>query len=87
MTLHTRMPCTLWVIKGRADYGAAWPIRLRKRQPPQASHVDLLSYCHSIVHFNTEIANRAFDLGMAKQQLDGPQVARSAIDQGSLGST
>jgi hypothetical protein len=32
-----------------------------------ASHVDLLGYRQSIINLNTKIANRALDLGMAKQ--------------------
>jgi hypothetical protein len=52
-----------------------------------ASHVDLLGYRQSIINLDTKIANRALDLGMAKQQLDGPQITGPAIDEGGLGPT
>jgi hypothetical protein len=52
-----------------------------------ASHVDLLGYGQSIINLDTKIANRALDLGMAEQQLDGPQIAGTAIGYGGLGPT
>jgi hypothetical protein len=39
-----------------------------------------------IVHFDPEISDRAFDLGLAKQKLDNPKIPRAPVDQGSLGS-
>jgi hypothetical protein len=45
----------------------------------------LLGYRQSIINLDTKIANRALDLGMAKEQLDGPQIAGAAIDHGGLG--
>jgi hypothetical protein len=45
-----------------------------------ASHVDLLGYGHGIINLDTKIANRALDLRMAKQQLNSPQIAGTAID-------
>jgi len=50
-----------------------------------ASHVDLLGYRQSIINLDTKIANRALDLGMAKEQLDCPQIAGAAIDHGGFG--
>jgi hypothetical protein len=47
---------------------------------PFASYVDLLGYSQSIVNLDTKIANRALDLRMAKQQLNSPQIAGTAID-------
>jgi hypothetical protein len=47
----------------------------------------LLGYRQSIIDFDTKIANRALDLGVAEQQLDGPRIAGAAIDQGGLGPT
>ena len=46
------------------------------------SDINLVSYRQSIVHFDAEISNSAFNLGMAKQKLDGPKIARAPIDQG-----
>ena len=50
-----------------------------------ASHVDLLGDGQSIINLDAQIANRAFDLGVTEQQLDGPQIAGAAINQGGLG--
>ena len=52
-----------------------------------ALHVDLLGYGQSIINLDTKIANRALNFRMAEQQLDGPQIAGTAIDQGGLGPT
>ena len=45
-----------------------------------ASNVGLLGDRQSVINLDTEIANRALDLGMPEQQLYGPQIARSAIN-------
>ena len=50
-----------------------------------ASNVDLLGYRQSVIDLDTKITKRALDLGMAKQQLDGPQIAGAAIYQRGLG--
>ena len=55
--------------------------------PGWLSNVGLLGYGQSVIYLDAEIANGAFDLGMAKQQLDGPQVAGAPIDQRRLSST
>ncbi len=49
--------------------------------------VGLLGYGKSVINLDAEITSRALDLGTAKQQLDGTQVAGAPIDQGSLSST
>jgi hypothetical protein len=46
--------------------------------------VNLFRYGQRVIHFDPEIPDRAFDLGMPKQQLDGPKIARAPIDQGSF---
>jgi len=40
----------------------------------------LLGYGQGIINLDTKIANRALDLRMAKQQLNSPQIAGTAID-------
>jgi hypothetical protein len=45
----------------------------------------LLCDGQSVIDLDTEIANRALDLGVTEQQLDGPQIADAAIDQRGLG--
>jgi hypothetical protein len=47
----------------------------------------LFRYCQSIVYLNAKISDRALDLGVAKQKLDSPKIARAPVDQGSLGSS
>jgi hypothetical protein len=47
----------------------------------------LLGYGKSVIDFNAQIPDRAFDLGVAEQKLDGPQISRAAIDQGWLAAT
>ncbi len=55
--------------------------------PSWPSNVGLLGYGQSVIYLDAEIANGAFDLGIAKQQLDGSQVTGAPIDQGGLGPT
>src|ERR1700687_2483680 len=51
---------------------------------PGISDINLFRHCQSIVYFDPEISDRAFDLGMAKQKLDSPKIAGAAVNQGSL---
>jgi hypothetical protein len=37
---------------------------------PGASDINLFCYCQSIIHFDAEISDGAFDLGVAEQKLD-----------------
>ena len=49
-----------------------------------ASDVDLLGDLDSVIDLDAEVANRAFDLRMAEQKLDRPQISSSPIDQHRL---
>src|SRR6266851_4578562 len=51
---------------------------------PGASDVDLFRYCQGVIDLNAEISDRAFDLGMPEQELDGPEIACAPIDQGGF---
>jgi hypothetical protein len=42
---------------------------------PGISDINLFRYCQGIVHFDAQISNGAFDLGVAEQKLDGPEIA------------
>ena len=42
--------------------------------------VDLLRHAQRVFEFDPQITDCAIDLGMAKQKLDGPQVARFTLD-------
>jgi hypothetical protein len=44
----------------------------------------LFSYREGIVDLNAEVSDGAFDFGVAKQKLHGPQVASSTVDQRRL---
>jgi hypothetical protein len=47
----------------------------------------LFRYCQGIIYFDAQISDRAFDLGVAKQKLDGPEISRAPVDQGSFGAS
>ena|ERR1700682_6483564 len=51
---------------------------------PGISDVNLFRYCQCVIDLNAEISDRAFDLCMPKQELDSPEIACPAIDQGSF---
>jgi hypothetical protein len=40
----------------------------------------LFCYCQSIIHFDAQISDRAFDLGVAKQKLDSSEIAGAPVD-------
>jgi hypothetical protein len=44
----------------------------------------LFRYSQGVIYFDAEIPNRAFDFGMSKQKLDGPEISGPTIDQGSF---
>jgi hypothetical protein len=39
---------------------------------PGISDINLFRYCQSVIDLDAEIPDRAFDLGMPEQELDGP---------------
>jgi hypothetical protein len=53
--------------------------------PHATLEVDPLGNGQRVIHFDPEIADGALQLRMAKPGLDGPKVARLAIDQRRLG--
>src|SRR5215813_8215540 len=54
---------------------------------PGYSDVDLFRYGKCVIDFDAEVPDRAFDLGVAQQQLYGSQVSGAAVDKGRLGSS
>jgi len=54
---------------------------------PNDSHINLFGHFEGVIHLDAKVSRGALDLGMAEQQLNGTQVAGSAIDQRGLGST
>ena len=53
---------------------------------PGISDINLFRYCQGVIDLDAEIPDRAFDLGMPEQELDGPEIACPSIDQGSFGA-
>ena len=52
----------------------------------QPSHLSLLRQFQCIVNINPQVSDRAFQFGVAQEQLNGPDVLGSPIDQRGLGS-
>jgi hypothetical protein len=48
------------------------------------SELDLLRNAEGIIDFDAEITDRAFELGVCEQKLNGPQVAGLLVDLGCL---
>jgi hypothetical protein len=51
---------------------------------PAPSDINLFRYGKGIIDLDAEVPDGAFDFGVAKQELHGPQIARSTIDQRCL---
>ena len=51
---------------------------------PGISDINLFRYRQGVIDLDAEIPDRAFDLGMSEQELDGPEITRPSIDQGGF---
>ena len=51
---------------------------------PGISDINLFRYGQGVIHFDAQISDRAFDLRMPEQKLDGPEIASSPVDKGSF---
>jgi hypothetical protein len=51
---------------------------------PGYSDINLFRYCQGVIHFDAEIPDRAFDLGMPEQKLYGPEISGPPVDQGGF---
>jgi hypothetical protein len=51
---------------------------------PGISDINLFGYCPGVIYFDAQVSDRAFDLGMPKQNLNGPEISCPPIDQGSF---
>ena len=54
--------------------------------PPGSSKVNFFCYSQGIIDLYAKIFDRAFNLGMAQQDLHGPQVSGTTVNEGRLGS-
>jgi hypothetical protein len=52
---------------------------------PGNSDIDLFCYGQGVIDLDTEVSDGAFDLGVAEQELHGPQVTSAPVDQGRFG--
>ena len=78
---RSRSLCRLLAQSRLRERGRACPLC------PVSSDVDLFCYRERIVDFNSQVPDRALDLGVPQKQLHGSQVARPPIDEGRLCST
>lgn len=51
---------------------------------PGSSDIHLLSNGKSVVNLDAEITHGALELGVTQQQLDGPKIACTTVDEGRL---
>jgi len=51
---------------------------------PGISDVHLFRYCQGVIYLDAEISDSAFYFRVTEQELHGPQIARSTIDQRCL---
>jgi hypothetical protein len=52
---------------------------------PGSSDVNLFRYGKGIIDLDAKVPDGAFDLGVTEQELHGPQIAGTSVDQGCLG--
>ena len=64
--------------KGRLGLGRAYPLC------PDTSDVNVFCYCQGVIYCGAQVSDRAFDLGMPKQELNGPESSGLPVDQGSV---
>ena len=51
---------------------------------PGISDINLFRYRQGVIDLDAEIPDRAFNLGMPEQKLDGPEISRPPVDQGGF---
>ena len=54
---------------------------------PAISDINLFRYCQRIIDLAAQIPDRAFDLRMPEQKLNGPEISRAPINQGRFCTT
>jgi hypothetical protein len=52
---------------------------------PGSSDVDLFRYGKGIIDLDSEVPDSTFDLGVTEQELHGPQITSTSVNQGCLG--
>jgi hypothetical protein len=77
----------LWAINIRSQtsgIGRSAPVGADWSAPQFRLYVGLLSHFQGVVHLNAEVTDRALQLRVPEEDLNGPQVLRPAVDQGCL---
>lgn len=59
--------------------------RLAPKAGEAALGLGLLRHLQGILHLDPEVSDRALELGMPEQDLDGPQVLRASVYERRLG--
>jgi hypothetical protein len=54
---------------------------------PGISDINLFGYRQCIIDLDSEISDGAFDLGVAKQKLDSPEIAGVPVNQGRFSAS
>lgn len=72
------------VVRTAAAVARTRPLWIDVLCPRRALDLGVLRERQRIFDIDTEIAHRAFDLGVAKQDLDSPKVASCLLDDGSF---
>ena len=80
--------CLVNVVALESASGPILPCRdgQSKSALPGSSDVSLLRYRKGIINLDAEVSDGALDFGVAKQELNGSQVACSPVNQRGLGS-
>src|SRR5271170_5306568 len=53
---------------------------------PDNSDINLFRYFQSIIDLDAKVSDGALDFGMPQEKLNCPQISRTSVDQGRLGS-
>jgi hypothetical protein len=63
-----------------------WPVSVPPTDRPVALHLRLLRHFESVVDLDPKVTDRAFQVGVPEQQLDGANILRAPVDQRRLGA-
>ena len=61
-----------------------WPVSDPPTDRPAALHLRLLRHFESVFDLDPKVADRAFQLCVPEQQLDGPKILRATVHQRRL---
>src|ERR1700683_1011596 len=85
----SKVACREWPLNGRHFsklYFRFWPVSVAPADWPAVLHLRLLRHFESVVDLDPEVADRAFQLCVPEQQLNGPKILGAMVDQRRLGA-